>query len=839
MKTHARVVVIGGGVVGVSTLYHLALKGWSDVVLLERAELTAGSTWHAAGLLPLFNMSYTVGQLHKYSVDLYKRLPAETGQDVSFHVTGNLRLATNRDRMDEYQKYCGTANTIGVPFQVIGPQEVRDLWPLAEIGNGGNGGDTKGGDPRGGPPNIIGALYHPDDGHIAPADLTMALRKGARSRGAEIHEQTEVTAVKRTPSGEWHLTTNKGDIVAEHVVCATGNYARQTGRLFGLNVPSIPVEHQYIVYDESPELKAYRQKGGRELAVLRESDESYYLREERMGWILGPYEAGAPARFADGVPEWFGKSLFEGDLERLLPHVEAAQRRVPSLANCGIKDIVNGPIAYTPDGSPLVGPAWDAKNLWLNEGHSFGITAAGGSGWQLAEWIVEGEPGIDMMAVDPRRYGPYTSKRYVVKKNEETYRNVFVIHYPDEERSDARPAKTSPVYDKLARMGAVFGQRYGWERANWFAPPGVAPKDTWSFRRSNYFEHVGAEALHLRKRVGMIDLTPFTKHEVTGPGAEAWLDSLVANKVPTKIGRIALCHALTRRGGIRSEFTITKIADQHFYVVSAGAAERYDGDYLRQHLPQGQAGAGAPAGSVSLKNITMSRGCFVLAGPRSREVLAKLTDVPLGNAAFPWLTGQVAEVGLAVDVYLLRVNFVGALGWELHFPIEYAHHLFDAIFAAGQEYDIRMAGMRAMESLRVEKSYRMWGTDLSPDYTPYEAGLDRFVRSSKGAFIGKEALEAQLKTGVPHRFVTFEVHDVTDADALGNEPLFDVKGNLVGRATAGCYGHALGKSLGLGYVKPEFAAVGGELQIEILGERKRATVLVDSPYDPDNKELRA
>jgi dimethylglycine dehydrogenase len=395
------------------------------------------------------------------------------------------------------------------------------------------------------------------------------------------------------------------------------------------------------------------------------------------------------------------------------------------------------------------------------------------------------------------------------------------------------------VYDKLARMGAVFGQRYGWERANWFAPPGVAPKDKWSFRRSNYFEHVGAEARRLREHVGVIDLTPFTKHEVTGPGAEAWLDSLVANKVPTKIGRIALCHALTRRGGIRSEFTITKIADQHYYVVSAGAAERYDSDYLQQMLPQGAAAAGDPAAGVSLRNITMSRGVFVLAGPRSREVLAKLTDTPLDNAAFPWLTGQVAEVGLAVDVYLLRVNFVGALGWELHFPIEYAHHLFDAIFAAGEEYKIGMAGMRAMESLRLEKSYRMWGTDLSPDYTPYEAGLDRFVRLNKGSFIGKEALERQLKNGVPHRFITFEVHDVKDADALGNEPLFDAKGTLIGRATAGYYGHALGKSLGLGYVKPEFASVGSDLTIEILGERKRATVLVDSPYDPENKELRA
>ncbi len=819
MKTHARVVVIGGGAVGVSTLYHLALKGWSDVVLLERSELTAGSTWHAAGLLPLFNMSYTVGQLHKYSVDLYKRLPAETGQDVSFHVTGNLRLATNRDRMDEYLKYCGTANTIGVPFQVIGPDEVKKLWPLVELGG------------KDGTPPIVGALYHPDDGHIAPADLTMALRKGARARGAEIHEQTEVTGVSRTPSGEWRLQTNKGEIIAEHVVCATGNYARQTGRMFGINVPAIPVEHQYIVYEESPELKAYRAAGGRELAVLRESDQSYYLREERMGWILGPYEAGAPARFADGVPEWFGKDLFEGDLDRLLPHVEAAQRRVPALEHCGIKDIVNGPISYTPDGSPLIGPAWGVRNLWLNEGHSFGITAAGGSGWQIAEWIVEGEPGIDMLAVDPRRYGPYTSKRFVVAKNEETYRNVFTVHYPDEEREDARPLKTSPIYEKLKGMGAVFGQRYGWERANWFAPPGVEPRDKWSFRRSNYFEHVGNECRRLRGAVGVIDLTPFTKHIVRGPGAEAWLDHLVANKVPVKVGRMALCHALTKRGGIRSEFTITKLGPDEFYVVSAGAAERYDADYLQKHLPAD--------GSVQLSNITMQRGCFVLAGPRARDVLAKLTDTPLDNASFPWLTGQIGEVGMATDVYMLRVNFVGALGWELHFPIEYAHHLFEALFKAGEEFGIGMAGMRAMESLRMEKSYRMWGSDLTRDYTPFEASLDRFVRMNKGDFIGKAALEKQLAEGVPHRFITLEVHGVTDADPLGNEPLFAADGRMVGRATAGYYGHVLRKSLAIGYIKPEFAEVGTELSIEILGERKRATVVVASPYDPTNADLRA
>jgi dimethylglycine dehydrogenase len=818
MKTHARVVVIGGGVVGVSTLYHLTKKGWSDVVLLERTELTAGSTWHAAGLLPLFNMSYTVGQLHKYSVDLYKRLPAETGQDVSFHVTGNLRLATCRDRLDEYHKYCGTANTIGVPFEIVGPERVKELWPLVNLGDGA---DT---------PKVIGALYHPHDGHIAPVDLTMALRKGARAAGAEIFEQTAALGVERTAAGEWKVRTTKGDIVCEHVVCATGNYARETGRLFGLNVPAIPVEHQYIVYDESAELKAYRSGGGRELAVLRESDASYYLREERMGWILGPYERGAPARFADGVPPEFGRELFAGDLDRLLPHVEAAMKRVPCLEHCGIKTIVNGPISYTPDGSPLIGPAWGLANVWLNEGHSFGVTAAGGAGWQLAEWIVEGEPGIDMLGVDPRRFGAYTGKRYTVAKNEETYRNVFTVHYPDEERPDARPAKTSPVYAKLDRMGAVWGQRYGWERANWFAPEGVARKDRWSFRRSNYFEHVGNECRLMRGKVGVIDLTPFTKHEVSGPGAEAWLDSLVANKVPVKTGRIALCHALTRKGGIRSEFTITKLGDEHFYVVSAGAAERYDSDYLHRMLPAG--------GTIRLSNITSSRGTFVVAGPKARDVLARLTDTPLDNAHFPWLTGQVIEAGLAVDVYALRVNFIGELGWELHFPIEYANGLFDAIFAAGREYGIGMVGMRAMESLRIEKSYRMWGSDLTPDYTPFEASLDRFVRMDKGEFVGKAALARQLAAGVPHRFVTLEIHGVTDADPLGNEPLF-AGGTLVGRATAGAYGHVLGKSLALAYVETPRAAVGSEMEIEILGERRQATVLGESPLDPENQRLRA
>ena len=810
LNTHARVVVIGGGVVGVSTLYHLAKKGWSDVALCERTELTAGSTWHAAGLLPLFNMSYSVGQLHKYSVDLYKSLPKETGQEVSFHVTGNLRLATCKERMDEYHKYCGTANTIGVPFEIISPDEVAELWPLCNI------------------EGLVGALYHPHDGHIAPADVTQAMAIGARNLGATIHRDTNVLGIEEKPGGEWLVRTVKGDITCEHVVCATGNYSWQTSQMLGIYIPAIPVEHQYIVTDEVPELVERHRTGLPEMAVLRESDASYYLREERQGYILGPYEKGAPARFENGVPENFERDLFPGDLERLMPHVEAAINRVPSFERAGIKDIVNGPISYTPDGSPLVGPAWQLRNVWLNEGHSFGITAAGGSGWQLAEWIVEGQPSIDMMDVDPRRFGPYANKPYVKTKNEEAYEHVFIIHYPDEERPAARPAKTSPIHDLLDGKGAVWGQRYGWERPNWFAPEGVKRRDVWSFRRSNYFPHVGAEHRNIRKNVGLIDITSFTKHRVSGPGAESWLDRLVCRRLPRAAGRINLAHALTPTGGVRSEFTIMRDGEDSFYIVSSGAAERFDGDYLNKNLPDD--------GSVRLENLTTSHGTLVIAGPNARAVLSRITEADLDNDSFKWLTGRHTHVGLA-PVRLLRLNFVGELGWEIHHPIEYQRHIFLELMRAGADFDIGQCGMRAMDSLRIEKSYRMWAQDLTREYTILEAGMDRFVSFDKGDFLGRDALLNQREAGVPRQFVTIAVDEIDDADAGGNEPLW--KGDkMVGRATAGAFGHYIGQSLAIGYIDAGFGAVGTELEIEILGKRYPAQVIPESPHDPENERLR-
>lgn len=835
MKTHARVVVIGGGVVGAGTLYHLARKGWSDVVLIERKELTSGSTWHAAGLLPLFNMSYSVGRIHKYSVELYRTLQAETGQDVGFRQVSNIRLARTRDRWDEYMAYKNIADTLGVTVEVLTPEQVKALWPLADMDG------------------VVGAIRHPDDGYIQPADLTQAFAIGARARGAEIYRFTTVTGIERTPDELWTVRTDKGDITCEHVVSATGNFARKTGAMVGLDIPVIPVEHQYIVTEPHPDILARHAQGLPEMGVLRESDSAWYMREEAGGLILGPYEPGAPVCYVDGPDANSEYELFQEALDRIAPHIETAMIRVPAFGEVGVKKVYNGAIAYTPDGSPIIGPAWDLPNFWLNEGHSFGVTAAGGAGWQLAEWIVAGEPTIDMGGVDPRRFGPHATRGYLVAKNEEAYENVFTVHYPDEERCAARPLRRSPVYERMAALGAVFGSVYGWERPNWFAPPGYGldeadlgkpdtltnenhpkvapgerPREKWSFRRSNYFEHVGAEVRAVHEAVGIQDLTAFAKYEVSGPGAEAWLDRLLANRLPKAVGRIALAHLLAQTGGVRAEFTVFREGPQRFYLVGMGSAERHDFDYLSKLRPRD--------GSVDLQRITTQIGVLALAGPHARDVLQSVTDDDLSTAAFPWLTGRTIAVGWA-NAKALRVNFVGELGFELHMPIEMQAYVFDLLMAAGEPWGIKPYGVRAMESMRLEKSYRVLPRELSIEYAALESGLDRFVRLDKAGFIGREALLAWQARGFENRFVTMEVLGVTDADARGNEALLK-DGALVGRATSGGFGWRTGKSLALGMVRPDLAAIGVELDIVILGRPHRAMVIGDSPFDPDNARLR-
>ena len=837
MKKSAKVVVVGGGVVGVSTLYHLAKKGWTDVVLVERKELTSGSTWHAAGLLPLFNMSYSVGKLHQYSVNFYHELEEETGQNVGFSVVSNIRLASTEDRMDEYRYYSGVAQTVGVEVNFLTPEQVKEAWPMSNIDG------------------LIGAIQHPDDGYIQPADLTQALAKGARSRGAEIYRNTTVEGLDQQTDNTWIVRTDKGDIHCEHVVSCTGNFARKTGQMVGLDIPVIPVEHQYIVTDPHPEILERKAAGLPEQAVLRDSDAGYYLREEAGGMILGPYEENAPCCYVDGPSAESEYELFNGDLDRLMPHVEACMERVPAFAEVGVKTIYNGAIAYTPDGNPIVGPAWGLNNFWLNEGHSFGITAAGGAGWQLAEWIVDGEPTVDMMGVDPRRFGPYASRGYLRTKNEEAYDHVFKNHYPDEERSAARPLKTSPCYERMRKLGAVFGSVYGWERPNWFAPLDYQlsdqdldkPEVLWnknhsaplpdgrvveknSFRRSNYFDFVGDECRHVHEHVGVLDMSAFSKATVSGRGAEEWLNSIVANNVPKGVGRIGLCHMLSLNGGVRAEFTIYKRAENSFYLVFAGASERHDWDYLTKLAPKD--------GSVTLQKITTQMGVLVLAGPKSRDVLQKLTDTDLSNHNFKWLSGKSINVGYA-QAEALRVNFVGELGWELHHPIEMQNYIFDELMRVGSEFNIKPFGIRAMDSMRIEKSYRLIPREMSIEYSALESGLDRFVKLDKACdFVGKAGLSAWQKKGFNNTFVTLEVHGITDADARGSEGIYK-NGELIGRATSGGFGFRVNKSLALGMVLSNYAIEGAELEIEILGQRHRATVIPESAFDAENLALRS
>jgi dimethylglycine dehydrogenase len=811
MKAKAKVVVVGGGVVGVSALYHLAKKGWSDVVLIERKELTSGSTWHAAGLLPLFNMSYSVGQLHKYAVNFYKTLEEETGQNVGFSVVSNIRLATTQDRMDEYHQYAAVAKTIGVKVNFLTPDEVKEIWPLC---------NTDG---------LIGAIQHPEDGYIQPADLTQALAKGARDKGAEIYRNTNVTGINQLDNEMWVVETDKGNIECQHVISCTGNFARQTGKMVGLDIPVIPVEHQYIVTEPHPVIQKRKEQGLPEMGVLRDSDSSWYMREERGGLILGPYEKGAPACYIDGPSQNSEFELFQEDIERIEPHIESAIHRVPVFGEVGVKKVYNGAICYTPDGSPIVGPAWGLKNFWINEGHSFGITAAGGAGWQLAEWIVDGEPTIDMLGVDPRRFGDYATKSYLIEKNEEAYANVFTTHYPDEEREAGRPLRQAPCYDRLKDLGAVFGQKFGWERANWFAPKGVEQIDDWSFRRSNWFNHVGNECLNVQNNVGILDMTAFAKCRISGPGAKDFLDNLVANKLPQKNGRVNLCHALSSKGGVHSEFTIAKESDDSFYLVSAGAFQRLDHDWIKKWMPNDR--------SVTFENLTNSIGVLVVAGPKSRDLLNKISNADFSNKAFPWLSAQKIDVGLAPSI-AMRMNFVGELGWELHHPIEYQNHIFDRLMEAGEEFSVKPFGIRAMDSLRIEKSYKLVGTEMSIEYAAYESGLDRFVHLNKGNFIGRDALVKWQQDGFDNKMVTLEVFDIKDADALGNNAVYS-DDKVIGRATGGNYGFRVKKSLAIAMVKPEFSKVGTELEMDILDKKHKVVVIEDSPYDSMNEKIRA
>ena len=825
MQTHVKALVVGGGAVGTGIAYHLAKAGW-DTLLVERDELTSGSTWHAAGLLPLFNMGYATSHIHDYSVKFYKTLEAETGLNPGFSVVGNLRMAQTQARMDEYRTYSTTAEAVGIEHQFLTPAQIKDRWPLVRTDD------------------LLGALFHPTDGYINPADVTQAMAKGARQFGARIERRVQVDAYRWT-GAEWVVSCtrmveqggnlvpsdDRFEIVAEHVVTATGNHAQRTARLLGIKSPAIPVEHQYIVTEPDPALVEYRKTHG-EHPVLRDADAKWYVREERGGWILGPYERNAPARFLYDVPHSFRADLFPLDLERIEEEYMSMIHRIPTSETVGLKDDYNGPICYTPDGNPLVGPAPGLRNMWLAEGFSFGITAAGGTGHYLAQIMTAGEAEIDMAALDPRRYGDWMTTEYAARKNEECYEHVFILHHPDEEREACRPLRTAPCYDRVKARGAQFGQVNGWERPNYYAPQGFDDHAARSFRRGGWWEYAVAEAKAIREGVGMIDATAFTKHLVRGPGATAFLDWFTCNKLP-KTGRINLTYALTATGTVRTEYTIARLSEHEYYLISAGAWTAYDGDYLRKAAADKM----ADFGWIDIHDVTTQWGVFAVAGPKSRDLLARLIkdadpETALSNKRFPWLSWRNIELGMC-PVRALRVAYTGELGWELHHPVEMQNYLFDQLMAVGEDLGLKLVGARAQNWLRQEKSYRAFGNELGRDATPLEADLPRFVDLSKD-FLGRDAMQA---TGIRAKCCTLLIDGPTDADPWGREALF-LNGTKVGRLTSGGYSVAFGKQIGMGYLRPDLAAPGQRVQVRILGELWDAVVTCDSPYDPENATIR-
>ena len=829
MKTHVKALIVGGGAVGTSIAYHLAKAGWDDVMLLERDELTSGSTWHAAGLLPYFNMSFATTHIHDYSIRYYKTLEEETGLNAGFSVVGNLRMAQTKDRLDEYMLYASTAETCGVPYEWMSPAQIKDRWPLIRT------------------EDLEGAIYHPTDGYINPADVTMAMAKGARQRGVVIERKWQVDGYYWT-GDHWDVTCTKmaekgGNLVAtdeqivihaEHVVTATGNHAQRTAGLLGIKIPAIPVEHTFIVMDQDPALVEFR-KDHPEHPVIRDADAQSYVREERGGWILGVYEQGAPARFEHGVPDSFRADLFQLDLERITSQYEAMIHRIPSCEDCGLKDDFNGPICYTPDGNPLVGPAPGLRNMWLAEGFSFGITAAGGTGHYLAQLMVEGEAEIDMASLDPKRYGPWMTTEYAARKNEECYSHVYILHHPDEEREAARPLKTAPAYDRQKAEGAQFGQVNGWERPNYYGPkdaPDRFDHNARSFRRGGWWQYAHDEAKAIRKGVGLIDATAFTKHRLTGPGATAFLDWFTTNKLP-RIGRINLTYALTSHGTTRTEYTIIRTGENDYTLISAGAWQAYDQDFLYKAIADKE----ADFGRINEEDVTSQSGVFALAGPKSRDVLNALIrdadpDTTLSNKRFPWLSARRIELGMC-PTHAIRVAYTGELGWELHHPMEMQNYLWDRLIEAGAPHELKLVGARAQNWLRQEKSYRAFGTELGRDATPLEAGLDRFVDLTKN-FHGKDAM---VETGIRSKCVTLLIDGPDDADPWGREALY-AGDTRTGRLTSGGYSVAFGKSIGMGYVKPEHGEPGTKLQVKMFDQLWDAEVTEESPYDPKNEVIR-
>jgi dimethylglycine dehydrogenase len=806
MQSHARVVIIGGGVMGVGLLYHLALEGWRDLVLVEKGELTSGSTWHAAGQCPLFNGSLNITKVHKYGTELYPKLGALTGHEVSWHGCGGLRLATTDEELLWFKHVYGISKIAGYEAHIIGPSEIPRHHPYL---------DTFG---------VKAAFLTVSDGHAAPADVTLAMAAGARQRGAEIHRRTRATGIELLASREWKVTTTAGDIVCEHLVNAAGSYCDVVASWTGHAAPICNLLHHYLITGPLEELA----EGGRQLPVVRDPYSNSYLRQEGRGLLVGPYETATAHACWDGrPPPWeFESELLAPELERLMPWLEKATERLPLFGRAGVKSIIPGAITHTPDGVYLSGPASGPANYWMHCGASIGICQGAGAGKYLAQWMVHGQAEINMREFDPRRFGSWATPAYTRALAIHDYHHMYYGYKPAEQHPVGRDLRTSPLHDTLRAQGAQFSQTFGWERARWYDEIGDGG-ERFSWRRSNWWEAVKAEALAVRERVGLMDLSSFAKFELRGPDAASFLDRVCANRIAAEDGRLVLAHMLTPGGFIESEITVTCLARDHFYVLSAAVAQLHDKDQFEWRRRADE--------NLAVTDVTDQFGVLVLAGPRARDVLSTVTDIDLGSRAFRWLTAQVAAVAGVTGVRLLRVNYVGELGWELHVPIQGLMPVYKALVRAGAAHGMRMFGTYAMNSLRMEKAYRGWGSELTNEVTMAEAGMQRFIDLQK-AFIGKAATLAARETPSRSWLAYLEV-DAQDADCLGNEPVYR-DGALAGITTGGAYGFAVRKSLAFAYLSVP-AGTGTALQIMVRGELRGATVLAQPAWDAGNERLRA
>ncbi len=805
LGSHARVVVIGGGVVGCSILYHLAKMGWKDVVLLERSELTSGSSWHAAGMIHTINADPNIARLQEYTINLYKEIEQISGQSCSIHRPGGIYLASTPERLDYLKQERAKARYMGLDTEFISLAEARDLNPLID------------------PSKYLGALFEPVDGHVDPAGVTNAYAKAAQHYGAAVHRRMPVVETKPRADGGWDVATPEGTIHAEFVINAAGLWAREVGRLAGVVLPVQPMEHHYLITETIPEIEAH----GKEIAVTVDYEGNAYTRQEAKGLLLGTYEPNCVPWSVAGTPKDFGHELLPPDLNRVSERLEIAFERMPALARAGIKNVVNGPFTFGPDGNPLIGPLPGLKNYWVAVGVMAGFCQGGGVGRCVAEWLVEGEPSINVWGMDVARFGAFATFDYGTTKAVENYSRRFILTYPNEELPAARPLKTTALYDRLKARGAVFGVNFALEHALWFAPSPAEAKEKPTFRRSNAFAFVAGEVRAVREGVGVMEIANYAKHEVSGPGAVAYLDRIFANRLP-KPGRIALSPILTPKGKLYGDLTLGRLAEDRFFIFGSGAAQEMHRRWFESHLP---------ASGVAYANRTDQLHGLAIAGPRSRELLARLTREDVEPESFRFLDLKPMTVGGA-PCLVARVSFTGELGYELYTAPAYQLGLFEAIERAGTDLGLRLFGGRALMSMRLEKNWGVWTLDFRPDFTPAESGLDAFMRLDKPAdFIGKAAALAERKRGPEKRLVVLVV-DAEDVDVNRDEPLF-YGGKCVGYVTSGGYGHYVKKSIALGYVPAALAKPGEAFEVEILGTMRPARIQAEPLYDPTGARMRS